>query len=233
VSRAQSPSPITSPTPSTPVAKALGPAESFFDHAVGTTTTLARISWSGSGAGTGVARYELQVSVDGGKFTSVALKSATATSIDRTHTDEKSYRYRVRATDKRGNVSAWINGPAWKPGRIQNTSASIFYAGPWATARTSSALGGSQRFASSLSARAKITRTVRDFAWVATKTPKSGSAQVLIDGVVVATVNLRSSSTTYRQLVFSRHFSTLGMHTMEIRPSGGGVIHLDAFLVMR
>jgi hypothetical protein len=74
---------------------------------------------------------------------------------------------------------------------------------------------------------------VRDFAWVATRTPTSGSAQVWIDGVLAATINLRSTSTTYRQLVFQRHFSTLATHTIEIRPMGTGRIHLDAFLFYR
>jgi hypothetical protein len=94
-------------------------------------------------------------------------------------------------------------------------------------------LGGSHRYASSASAKAKLTRTVRDFAIVATKTSTSGSALVLIDNVVVATISLKASTTTYRQLVFSRHFSSLGAHTIEIRPVGDGRVYLDAFLIMR
>ena len=74
---------------------------------------------------------------------------------------------------------------------------------------------------------------MRDVAWVATKTPTSGSAQVWIDGVLVSTINLRSSATTYRQLVFQRHFTSLATHTIELRPIGGGRIDLDAFAVMR
>jgi hypothetical protein len=89
------------------------------------------------------------------------------------------------------------------------------------------------RYASSLSVRASLNRTVRDFAWVATKTTAAGSAQVWVDGVLAATVNLRATSTTYRQLVFQRHFSTLGAHKIEIRPIGGGPIYLDAFLTYR
>ena len=54
-----------------------------------------------------------------------------------------------------------------------------------------------------------------------------------VDGVLAATINLRSSKTLYRQLVFSRHFTTLGTHTIEMRPAGGGRVYLDAFLVYR
>lgn len=211
----------------------IGLAEAFYAHTVGSTTMNARISWSGTDAGTGIARYEVQVSVNGGTFASTSLVTATSTSINRTLTDEKSYRFRVRATDKQGNVSAWVNGPALRPGRIQNTSTGVTYTGPWATISTSSALGGSHRYASSLSARASITRIVRDFGFVATRSPRSGSAQVWIDGVLAATIDLRSTSTKYRQLVFSRHFSTLGSHKLEIRPIGGGRVYLDAFLFYR
>jgi len=213
----------------------VGPAQSFYAQTVATTTTRVRISWSGSDgpAGTGIARYELQVSVNGGAFATVALAHATDTSINRTQTDEQSYRYRVRGRDAQGNVGAWVNGPAFKPGRVQNSSSSVVYSGPWATVSNAGALGGSHRFASSLSAASSLTRSVRDVAIVATKTSTSGSAYVLIDNVVVATINLKASITTYRQVIYTKHFSTLGTHKIEIRPAGGGRVYLDAFLIMR
>jgi hypothetical protein len=218
---------ITAPT-------VTGPAEAFFAQTVGSSTTRARVGWSGSDpGGTGIASYQLQLSINGGAFTTMALATPTSTSFDRTLNDGVSYRFRVRATDRQGNISAYVNGPTFTPLRIQNTSSSVVYTGSWATTTTSSALGGSYRYASSLSARASLTGTVRDFAWVATRTPTAGSAQVWIDGVFAATVNLRSTSTSYRQLVFQRHFPTLGSHTIEIRPIGGGPINLDAFLIYR
>ena len=186
-----------------------------------TTTSRAQIYWSGSDAGTGIKKYELAVSVNGGSFINLTLGSATATSLNITLTDEKSYRFRVRATDNQGNVSAWVNGPTFKPGRIQQNSTSVVYVGPWATVSTASALGGSHRYASSLSARASLTRSTRDFALVMTKTSTSGMAEVRIDGVLAATINLHSTSTVYRQVVFSKHFGSLGTHTIEVRPIGG------------
>jgi hypothetical protein len=212
----------------------VAPAERFITGTVGATTTRTRISWSGTDpGGTGISSYTLQASVNGGAYSTVVLAMPTSTTADRTLIDGKTYRYRVRATDRQGNVSAYVYGPSFVPARFQNSSSSVAYVGPWATKSSASALGGSIRVASSSSARASITRTVRDFAWVATKTPTSGSAQVWIDGALAATVNLRSTSTTYRQVVFQRHFSTLGSHRIEIRPVGGGQINLDAFLDYR
>ena len=74
---------------------------------------------------------------------------------------------------------------------------------------------------------------MRDVAWIATKTTASGSAQVWIDGVLAATINLHVSSNGYHQLIFHRHFATLGTHTIEIRPIGGGRVYLDAFALDR
>ena len=210
------------------------PSERFFGQTVGSTSTKARVSWTGTDAGgTGIAKYQLQVSVNGGSFTTVSLPSAVSTSIDRTLSSGASYRYRVRATDRQGNVGAYVTGPTFTTARYQNTSSSVTYRGSWTTKANASALGGSHRYASSLTARASMTRTARDFAWVATKTPTAGKAQVWIDGALAATVNLRSSATTYRKLVFQRHFDTLAPHAIEIRPIGGGRVYLDAFLTYR
>ena len=211
-----------------------GPVESFYRQTVGSSTMNVRIGWSGSDTGgTGIAKYKLQVSTNGGTYSTIALASATSTSIKRTLTDGRSYRYRVRATDRQGNVSSWVYGPTFTPGRLQNTSSRVTYSGAWTTKSSAGALGGSHRYSSSPSAAASITRTVRDVAVVATRTSGSGSAQVWVDGVLATTINLRSTSTTYRQLVFSRHFPTLGSHKLEIRPIGGGRVYLDAFLVYR
>jgi hypothetical protein len=211
-----------------------GPAERFLARPVGSTTSSMRLSWFGADVGgTGIGGYTLQGSVDGRRFSTIALASAASTSVDRTLTDGRTYRFRVRATDREGNVSAYVYGPTFKPARIQDTNSSVGFVGSWVTRSTSAALGGSVRHATSRRARASITRTVRDVAWVATKTPTSGSAQVWVDGVLAATVNLRSRSTTYRRLAFQRHFSTLASHTLEIRLIGGGRIDLDAFLIAR
>ena len=209
------------------------PIESFYGQTVGSSTMKVHLSWSGSDAGSGIAKYQLQVSGNGSPYLTIALATATSTSIDRPLTDGRTVRYRIRATDKRGNVSAYVYGPAFTPVRYQNTSSSVAYRGAWTTKSSSGALGGSHRFASSPVARASITKVARDFAVVATKTPDSGSAQIWVDGVLATTIDLRSPSTTYRQLVFSRHFSTLGSHKLEIRPIGGGRVYLDAFLICR
>ena len=193
----------------------------------------AGLTWTGSDPGSGVVRYQLQVSVDGGTFTTITLPSATTTSLNRTVSDGHSYAFRVRATDFEGNTSAYATGPAFKPIRFQEASATVTYTGSWSTTTSSSASGGHGITASSTAARATFRYTARDFAWIVTRTPTSGSAQVRVDGVLITTINLRSTTFKYRQLVFQRHFSTLATHSIEIRPIGGGRIDLDAIAVLR
>lgn len=234
VTPATTPKPSDTPVGDDTIAPAVGgPDEAFSAQTVGPSTTLVRISWSGSDPGSGIARYELEVSVNGSAFTKVSLASATATSTTRTHADGRSYRYRVRATDRQGNVGAWVAGAAFESGRYQNSSPSVAYSSGWSTLPNTRALGGSHRHASTRGSRVSITSVVRDFAWVTTRTTTSGSAQVWVDGVLAATINTRSSTTSYRQLMFARHFSGLTSHKIEIRPIGNGRVYLDAFLVMR
>ncbi len=211
----------------------VAPIQSLYNQTVGTSTTRTHISWSASDpGGTGVAKYQLQVSVNGGSYTTIALATATSTAVNRTLTTNKRYRFRVRATDRQGNVSAYAYGPTFTPVRIQNSSSSVHYTGAWTTRSTSHALGGSHRVATSTAARARYSGAMRDVALVVTTTAPGGSAQVWIDGVLAATVNLHSSSTGYHRLVFQRHFSSLATHTIEVRPITGR-LYLDAFLLDR
>ena len=73
------------------------------------------LTWTGSDKGWGIARYQLQRSVDGGAWHGVvSTKARTCTQLVATgHT----YRYRVRAVDKYGNVGAWATAATFRPGQ--------------------------------------------------------------------------------------------------------------------
>jgi hypothetical protein len=143
------------------------------------------------------------------------------------------YRFRVSATDKGGNVGSYAYGPTFKIVRFQNTSTSVHYAGSWHTSSNSSALGGSHRYTNTAGASVTYTGSLRNVAWIATKTSTSGAAQVWIDGVLAATINLRQSTTGYKKLVYHRDFATLGTHTIQIRSIGGGRVYFDALTILR
>jgi hypothetical protein len=214
-----------------PVVRA--PVERFIGQTAGTSTTKVRLGWSATDAGSGVASYKLQVSTDGGSYKTVTLSKSTSTSVDRTLTTGHSYRFRVRSTDKEGNVSSYSYGPTLTVKRYSQESSLMVYVGSWKKTTPSKALGGSARYATTSTRSATFRFTGYDVGWIATRYRSSGKAQVLIDGVVVTTLDLDTSSTAYRKLVFQRHFSTLGAHTLQIRPVGDGRVDIDGFVVLK
>jgi hypothetical protein len=212
---------------------ATAPVQVFYNGTSGSTTGNARISWGGTDTGgTGIGTYKLQVSVNGGAYSTIT-SATTATSTTRTLTVNSTYRFRVSATDKGGNVGSYAYGPTFKIVRFQNTSTSVHYAGSWHTSSNSSALGGSHRYTNTAGASVTYTGSLRNVAWIATKTSTSGAAQVWIDGVLAATINLRQSTTGYKKLVYHRDFATLGTHTIQIRSIGGGRVYFDALTILR
>ena len=210
------------------------PTEVFPGQTAGTRTTKVRLSWGATDTGgTGVASYKLQVSVNGGTYATIT-SATTKTTRERLLTTGKSYRFRVRATDKEGNVSHYSYGPTLHPTRYsEGPSSKVTYVGSWPVKSTSHALGGKTRYSGTNTSRAVFTFTGYDVGWIATRYTSSGKAQVFVDGVLNRTVDLDRSSTAYRLLVFQAHFATLGTHTLEIRPVGDGRVDIDGFVVNR
>ena len=59
-----------------------------------------------------------------------------------------------------------------------------------------------------------------------------GWAQVLIDGVGAATIDLDAASTSYRR-VFRKGFTGCAKHSIESGAVGDGRVELDAAVVLR
>jgi hypothetical protein len=81
--------------------------------------------------------------------------------------------------------------------------------------------------------------TGSEVAWIAPKGPEGGKARVYVDGVLVKTVDLYSSSEKPRLAVFAQAVAP-GSHTVEVRAlgtrnslSGGTRVDVDAFFVLR
>ena len=200
-------------------------------QAIGKRTVRVRLAWAATDAGSGVARYELFESVNGGAWHAVALPSAISTSLERTVRVGSGYRYQVRATDGRGNSSAFRAWPAFTPHRRQEASSAVTWHGTWQRATDSRLSGGASRRTSGSGRRVTFTFTGRSVGWVATRGATGGRAQVRIDGVLVATVSLRTSSTRFRGIVYRVDLAP-GSHRIEIRPLGDGRVDVDAFIVI-
>ena len=64
-----------------------------------------------------------------GPMPAIGLPTPTTTSVQRTLTFDRRYQFRVRATDGRGNTSAYQVGPVVRPGRYQETTSLATYVG--------------------------------------------------------------------------------------------------------
>jgi len=193
-----------------------------------------RTSWAGSDATSGIKSYQLQQQTDGGAWTNVGI-ALTATAVDRSLLTQHTYRFRVRATDKAGNIGAWKTGPVLTLGRVGETSTRITYTGSWSTASSSSYWGGGVKFSSAVGARASVTVTGRSIAWVALRGPTRGRAEVFVNGTKVSTIDLYSPAWQGQQVVWTGAWATSQARTVAIRvvgTTGRPRVDIDAFVTV-
>ncbi len=143
------------------------------------------------------------------------------------------YRFRTRAIDKVGNIGAYAYGPSFGVLRYEETVAT--YSAGWAAGASSNLSGGHERVTGTNLATATFRTTARTMSWVALKAASRGTAQVFVDGVLAATVNLHSTTTTYRYVAFSVNFASSAAHTIQIVYTGTSSqrLDVDAFIVLR
>jgi hypothetical protein len=201
---------------------------------VGSSVTTT-VSWTAStDSGTGVQQYDVWESKDGAGY--VSLGSQTTTSISRTLLFNHTYRYKVRAMDVAGNVTADVVGPTVKP-TIAQTAAASGYSTGWGTTTNTSYSGGSTRYATKAGASVTYSTTgARSIAIVTTKAATRGSFKVYVDGVYKTTISTYSTTTRYRQLVYRFSWSSPGTHKIKIvvvGTSGHPRVDADAFVVLR
>jgi hypothetical protein len=204
------------------------------EGASATQRLLAYMKWSATDAGAGVANYDIDRSYDGAAFTRL-VSASTLTTLTFIMNQGHSYRFRVRARDLSGNLGAWVYTSTWRGSLPQNSSASVVYTGAWGTSSDANASGGTVRSASDAGASASLTFTGRAVGWVTTLRPDAGMVQVWTDGVLVATVDTHADAITYRQVVFSKSWTTSGSHTIKlvvVGTAGHPLGIVDAFEVV-
>jgi hypothetical protein len=191
-----------------------------------------RFTWTGSDAGSGVARYEAAISKDGGSWSTVST-SLTSAATTRLLAPGHSYRLRVRAIDNAGNVRAWVAGSTFTLKAYQDASSSIKRVGTWTVSSNANFWGGTERRASDADASAKLTFTGRSFAWIGSTGPTRGSAKVYVDGTLVQTVSLQSSATSYRRVLVQLSWGASASRTIKVvvvGTAGHPRVNIDAFV---
>jgi hypothetical protein len=194
-----------------------------------------RTTWSATDA-SGIASYQLQEQVNGGQWTSLTLAAPTSTALIVYRNPGNAYRYRLRATDGEGNLSAYKYGSTMTLSVAQETAPAITYTGSWTLASSSTAYGGATKSATASTAIASFTFTGRAVAWVAPMNTTKGIADVWVDGVFIKSVDLFSASARPRITVFNKSWSTASQHTIEIRVQGTPtrpLVNIDAFAFLQ
>jgi hypothetical protein len=141
-----------------------------------------------------------------------ATFGATTTGSSRTATSGTATTWSMRAYDYAGNYRT--SSPSYTPVILQETAAAK--SGSWTTRSSGSYLGGTSYSSGSKGASLTWTFTGRSAAWVVSRAATSGQAYVYVDGTKVATVDLKSSATVYRQAIWTKSWSTSAQHTVKI-----------------
>ncbi|MGA5248781.1 N-acetylmuramoyl-L-alanine amidase [Streptomyces pseudogriseolus] len=161
-----------------------------------------------------------------------ATFSAAAYLSNRTARPGTASSWSMRAYDYAGNYRD--AAATYTPVVLQESAA--VRTGNWSARSSSSYLGGRSYSSSAKGASLTWTFTGRSAAWVVSRASSSGQAYVYVDGVKAATVDLRSSATSYRQAIWTRTWSANARHTVKIvvvGTSGRPTVTTDGLVYIR
>ncbi len=190
------------------------------------------LSWSGADERSGIARYDVARSTDGGAWSTPSI----VTSASQTPSLTAGYRYqfRVRAVDRAGNLGGWRYGTSFRLSAVSQSAASVRYAGTWATSTSTVWWGGTARASSRAGSTVTYRFTGKSIAWVGLKGLGRGKANVYINGVLKGTIDLYSATTLKQRVVWSANYSTSATRTITIKvlgTSGRPRVDVDGFIV--
>jgi subtilisin family serine protease len=208
---------------------------------LGTGTVPLRISWAAAtdpDPSSGIVQYQLQQRTRVGSswrpWRTLARTSARSLVRD---VAPGTHQLRVRARDGGGNWSTWKAAGSFELRDPQGGSA-ITFVRTWSSASSPDFFDGSTRFSRRLGASAAHAFTGSQVAWIASRGPDRGRAKVIVDGALVATVDLYRASRQHRQVMFLASWDTPGAHTIKIQvvakggQSSGPRVDLDAFVTL-
>jgi hypothetical protein len=194
------------------------------------------VKWlAGADALSGIGSYGVRQSVNAGAWSTVTA-GTTALQVDRSLTINATSRFQVRARDRAGNTGGFADGPLVRPTLTQQTSGALAYTGTWTSSSSSSASGGSTRFATRAGASVSLTFSGRSIGVVAPRSSTRGSVKVYVDGVYVGAVSTYRSAAQSRVVIYARDWGSVATHTIKLvvaGTAGHARFDLDAFAVLK
>jgi hypothetical protein len=171
----------------------------------------------------GFARVEWQTKSGSGSWGPTPLTDWSRRTWDLTVNPSAAVRSdRVRAEDEQGNLSGWRTASTIvRLFQESSTDPAVVRTGSWSTVAEAGASGGSVIAASvaGRSARISVPRA-KGLAWVATRGPDRGTATVIIDGVIKATIDLWAPQVEPARVVYATSFSGTASHTIRVTATG-------------
>lgn len=168
------------------------------------------------------------------RLTAPVAKTYGPTTYSANHTAKSAVAtaWKMTAYDRAGNAAtATATGT---PVILQESSA--VRSGTWTTKSSTSYLGGRSYSSSTKNASLSWTFTGRSAAWVVSRAATSGQVYVYVDGVKAATVDLRSSTTKYRNAIWTKSWTSSAKHTVKIvvvGTSGRPAITTDGLVYLK
>ncbi len=199
------------------------------------------LSWATTETESGVARYDVRVSTDGGAWQVLPTEGSEVPygqvpqALDLELKAGRRYIFSVMATDAEGNVGPWLDTVAVRPRILQEKNRDLRWDPGWRFVSRSWASGGQVAITRQPGVRASLSGEWLALAWVSTLSPRSGFAEVTLDGLTADVVDLSASDTEARRLVFSRSWSQAEDHELTIRAVGTAErprVDLDALIVL-
>ncbi|MFF7362745.1 N-acetylmuramoyl-L-alanine amidase [Streptomyces sp. NPDC008125] len=191
---------------------------------VSTTAVPLTLKWK---AADGIALKEV-------RLTAPVAKTFTPTTTGAAQTAKPGVAttWKMTAYDRAGNTAA--ASVAGTPVILQETSTTR--TGTWTAKSSSSYLGGKSYSSSAKNASMTWTFTGRSAALVVSRASTSGQVYVYVDGRKTATVDLKSSTTKYRDAIWTTTWSTAAKHTVKlvvVGTSGRPAITTDGLVYLK
>jgi subtilisin family serine protease len=202
---------------------------------LGTSSVRTRLSWPAASDDLAMGSYRLEQRRNGGAWTLIT-SSTTARTRDVVIALSGTYEFRVTPRDAVGNAGTPLMSRIVTPVRYEESSGLVKYAGTWGTASSTAFSGGRTRYTTASGASATFTFNGRTGAVIAPTGPTRSSFKVYVDGVLVKTVSLYSSTTKNRVVVYTTGTMAYRTHTIKlVHTRVGSRIRgeVDAFVVLR
>jgi D-alanyl-D-alanine carboxypeptidase len=192
-------------------------------------------SWGGHDRQGHIARYQVRIRYGAGAWRPLQLPGSRATSVGLSVRPGSRFTLAVRAADGDGNWSRWLQSQTVQAQIIDSAAPGLALGGSWQEVAQRLAVDGSVERSDQTGSSASLDVHAISVGVVASEGQRRGTASIRLDGGAPANVDLRSPTTRWRRVVFTRTWGVSRSHHVALTVSGAPprvMVDLDAVLVL-